>query len=408
VHDFSTRAPAAALATFALALAIAGSAPAAASGEPSAGPAATAAAGSAAVDPMARWEALDLARQRLVPQQLAGSDETELMLLRGLVFGRHGRVFKEREIQGWLASRSWYRPDPAFSNARLSAIERKNLDLVREAEARRHGNIVPGDLRWWQDRPITAEALGEHTAAEWKILAAEVEAIHGRRFPDEPWLQHYFDERYWYEGREDYDPGSLSAVERANLDALRSAQNAQRKVALSPGDLEHFADVPLTEAMLHGLTLYELRLLRNEVYARRGRMFRIAWLQQYFEEQPWYTAKDGDPYEVTLGPVEAANVATITAYENRRHEALATEPLAPESLDGLFVEEARKLRNEIYARHGRTFRDPWLAGYFASLAWYAPDPAYDDGRLTPLERRNVATLLAYEQGAASEADAVEG
>ena len=88
---------------------------------------------------------------------------------------------------------------------------------------------------------------------------------------------------------EKYDPKKLSAIERKNLEILSGAQKKQRKVALLPGDMQFFENKAITEQMLQGLSLHELRLLRNEVYARHGRMFRAEWLQQYFFFQPWYT-----------------------------------------------------------------------------------------------------------------------
>lgn len=39
---------------------------------------------------------------------------------------------------------------------------------------------------------------------------------------------------------------------------------------------------------LRKMTLRELKILRNEIFARHGRIFRIEWLQKYFEKQPWY------------------------------------------------------------------------------------------------------------------------
>jgi len=33
-----------------------------------------------------------------------------------------------------------------------NAIERKNLDTIREAEAKKHEHIEPGDLRFFSDR----------------------------------------------------------------------------------------------------------------------------------------------------------------------------------------------------------------------------------------------------------------
>ncbi|MGN0510031.1 MAG: YARHG domain-containing protein [Lachnospiraceae bacterium] len=45
----------------------------------------------------------------------------------------------------------------------------------------------------------------------------------------------------------------------------------------------------LTREQVDELTLYEMCLARNEIYARHGRMFKKENLQQYFSSQPWYT-----------------------------------------------------------------------------------------------------------------------
>ena len=353
------------------------------------------------------WEEFDFAARLLTPGQLKEADEHELKIMRGIVFGRHGRVFKDPDIRDYLQEREWFRPNPQFKNSMLNDTERRNLDLIRVAEAERHEFVEPGDLRLWQTRLVTREKLGEHTAAEWRILRAEVEAIHGRRFDDQPWLQNYFEERYWYKPDPSYDPKRLTATERRNIATIEAAARKARNVALSPGDMEHFQNVPLKEEMLRGLGLYELRLLRNEVYARRGRQFRIDWLAQYFYGQLWYEPT-AEFKEVELSPVEKQNVETIVAYENRLKDGLSTAPVSPGLLEGLFLEDAQKLRYEIYARHGKVFREKWLQDYFSSFPWYKANPAYTDRALTPVERRNVAAILAYEKKATSVLDAIEG
>ena len=191
------------------------------------------------------------------------------------------------------------------------------------------------------------------------------------------------------------------------MSAIDAAQKKQRNVGLSPGDMEHFQKVPLTEAMLKGLGLHELRLLRNEVYARRGRVFRTEWLSQWFYTQPWYEPT-GDAKEPELSEVERKNVETIVAYENRLHAELSAKPVTTKLLEGMFLEDARKLRHEIYARRGRVFKDRWLQKYFESFAWYKPDPRFREAALSAVEKKNVQTILTYEKKATSVADAVEG
>lgn len=84
---------------------------------------------------------------------------------------------------------------------------------------------------------------------------------------------------------------------------------------------------------------------------------------------------------------------------DRRHEELSTREVSPIELEGLFPEFARRLRNEIFARHGRIFRDKKLQSYFASFDWYKPDPKFDERTLTPIEKTNVRVILGHERRA---------
>jgi hypothetical protein len=354
-----------------------------------------------------RWEDFDFAKSTIVASQISALPLEDLQLLRGIVFGKHGRIFKDLAIKAYLKDRSWYQPNPEFKNSMLNETEVRNLDIIRDAEAGKHDFLQPGDMRYWRSRVLPRRKLGEHTSAEWMVLRSEVEAIHGRRFDDQPWLQQYFDERYWYKPNSNYDSKLLTALERKNLQTIATAQSKQRRLAISPGDMELFENKLITEHMLKGLSLHELRLLRNEIYARHGRAFRAAWLQQYFWSQPWYEQKEDFQDEQVSGS-DKLNVETIVRYENRMHDELGKKPLTRSILAGLFVEDVEKMRQEIYARRGKVFKEPWLQAYFASFDWYKPNPDFNDNMLTAVEKQNLATLVAYAKRAASVLDAVEG
>ena len=350
---------------------------------------------------------LDFSKTSLKQAQVHSLAMEDLKLLRGIIFGRHGRIFKDLDIEAYLEEQSWYQPNPDFSNSMLNATERRNLDLIRIAEAAKHETIQPGDMRYWRDRAITPRKLGKHSGAEWKVLLAEVEAIHGKRFDDEPWLQQYFEDRYWYFPSEKYDAKKLSAIERKNLEILSGAQKRQRKVALLPGDMEFFENKAITEQMLQGLSLHELRLLRSEVYARHGRMFRAEWLQQHFFFQPWYTPDENFKDEELSGN-DKLNVETIVKYENRIHQELSAKPITAALLEGLFIEDASQMRQEIYARHGKVFKEAWLQKYFSSFDWYKANPDFTDAALTEVEKKNIATIAAYEKRAVTAMSTIEG
>jgi len=360
-----------------------------------------------AQDTMDAFKGLDFRKTSIKQAQVQKLGMEDLKLLRGIIFGRHGRIFKDSEIKFYLEEQPWYKPNPDFNNSMLNDIERRNLDLIRIAEAAAHETIQPGDMRYWRDRQITPRKLGKHSGAEWKVLLAEVEAIHGKGFADEPWLQQYFEERYWYFPDDKYDAKKLSVIERKNLEILTDAQKKQRNVALLPGDMEFFENKTITEQMLHGLSLHELRLLRNEIYARHGRMFRAEWLQQYFYFQPWY-APDENFKDEELSGNDKLNVETIVNHENKIHQELSTKPIARVLLEGLFLEDASQMRQEIYARHGKVFKEPWLQKYFSSFDWYKADANFTDATLTDVEKKNIATIAAYEKRAVTAMSTIEG
>jgi hypothetical protein len=360
-----------------------------------------------AQDDLDAFKDVDFSRNSLKQSEIQRLSLDDLKLLRGIVFGRHGRVFKDSQIKSYLDDQPWFKANPDFKNSMLNDTERRNLDLIRIAEAAKHETIQPGDMRYWRDRAIPPRKLGKHSEAEWKVLLAEVEAIHGKRFDAEPWLQQYFEERYWYFPSDKYDAKKLSAIEVKNFAMLSDAQKKQRKVALLPGDMEYFENKAITEQMLQGLSLHELRLLRNEIYARHGRMFRAEWLQQYFFFQPWYTPDENFKDEQLSG-YDKQNVETIVKYENQLHQELSTKPITKSLLEGLFVEDVSQMRQEIYARHGKVFKEPWLQKYFSSFDWYKADPNFTDASLTDIEKKNIATIAAYEKRAVTAMSTIEG
>jgi len=353
------------------------------------------------------WETFDFGVNSIKPADVTSLSIDDLKLVRGIVFGKHGRVFKDPDIKRYLDSRPWFKADAGFQNSGLNDTERKNLDVIRIAEAEKHDTVLPGDMRLYQDRALTRKKLGTHTNAEWTVLASEIEAIHGKRFDGTPWLQQYFDERYWYHSADRYDPKGLSEVERKNLQLIELIQKQQRRVALSPGDMELFENKLIAETMLRGLSLHELRLLRNEIYARHGRIFKTMWIQQYFGGQSWYDPKEDFKDEEISGS-DRTNIETIVAYENKLHDQISKKPITPALLTGLFVEDVRKMRDEIYARHGKVFKDPWTQKYFASFDWYKANPVYSDASLTPVEKRNLMVIVAYEKKAVSAMSTIEG
>lgn len=76
-------------------------------------------------------------------------------------------------------------------------------------------------------------------------------------------------------------------------------------------------------------------------------------------------------------------------------------------LQGLSNQQLDIMRNEIYARHGWIFQNPYFNKYFRSQSWYHPKQIAVDikstdqeiaNKLSSIEVENVAKILAYENG----------
>jgi hypothetical protein len=90
----------------------------------------------------------------------------------------------------------------------------------------------------------------------------------------------------------------------------------------------------------------ELRLLRNEFYARKGYKFKSTDLNDYFSEYDWYSAKIDDASNIKLSPFEIDVIDTIKVYEERNKD------LDAESLKKTFLEYCK---NNIRKASGGNF-----------------------------------------------------
>lgn len=91
--------------------------------------------------------------------------------------------------------------------------------------------------------------------------------------------------------------------------------------------------------------------------------------------------------------VQEENRDYIIAYSNSQY-------ISNSDLEGLSAEELSRARNEIYARHGRKFKDAALQSYFDSKPWYSGTISPDDfseSMLNEYEKKNAETILAYEK-----------
>ena len=117
----------------------------------------------------------------------------------------------------------------------------------------------------------------------------------------------------------------------AEADSDTEVSEADAKVYLIQGNekssnryekADHLSYTMVTKYTLQDLSIldsYGLKITRNEIFARHGRMFNDQELQEYFKRQQWYVpqiaANDFDTS--CLNEVEKYNVNLISVYEEQ-------------------------------------------------------------------------------------------
>jgi YARHG domain len=96
----------------------------------------------------------------------------------------------------------------------------------------------------------------------------------------------------------------------------------------------------------------------------------------------------------------ACQVACGT-YADAESKVLHELPLTRRDLAGLSEIDLRRLRNAVYAHHGREFDSGDLRAYFASQPWYRPQGDFSEATLAPVDLENIIRIRQAEERAAA-------
>ncbi len=120
------------------------------------------------------------------------------------------------------------------------------------------------------------------------------------------------------------DPESAAVAKEAGFDSAdfgsgiedSSVEDAEKTYFLLPNSNRE----PLKESDISDMTAQQLRLARNEIYARHGRKFQDEELQAYFDSQPWYAGfiEPEDFNENVLNDIERENAETLKKEEAKK------------------------------------------------------------------------------------------
>lgn len=177
--------------------------------------------------------------------------------------------------------------------------------------------------------------------------------------------------------------------------------------------LPNSAGVYYSRADVRSLSQEAREIAKQEIYARHGRSFSDANLQEYFNFRRWYSPG----YETALNTIEQANIFLLENYEkelsgglnSNRYISYMPNPgsyIMPESdrryltandLKNLDHDEIVVIRNEIYARKGYQFDSDNLRSYFYATDWYKPGSNFSTDMLNKYEVGNVEICKLYER-----------
>lgn len=94
---------------------------------------------------------------------------------------------------------------------------------------------------------------------------------------------------------------------------VESDNTTQTELVVLEGDYYHITGSrKLTEEDVKGKTSHELRIMRNEIYARHGYIFNKPIIRDYFMQKSWYKPTTES---VTFNDIEQYNIRFIQQYE---------------------------------------------------------------------------------------------
>jgi hypothetical protein len=202
--------------------------------------------------------------QLITDDDLAGRPLRELSLMRNTIYARAGNKFRKKWLNEYFSAQPWYHPLDKMDESKITELDHTNAVII----ARYDADIPREELLSMQRRLVERGAQSEEDKIEMRLISARLGRWAGA--PDQ--------ERTPLE-----DPTLL--------------------------------DKQLTVDSLKDFSRRDLRLLRNLIYARRGRPFNSALLQNYFQSVDWYKP-DPKYTDARLTPLDKRNINVILSLEN--------------------------------------------------------------------------------------------
>jgi len=125
----------------------------------------------------------------------------------------------------------------------------------------------------------------------------------------------------------------LPPVVEEEIEVLRPniqlpVQQTQNTNSSIPGRFPEASERLLTASDLQYLSKEDLKIMRNEIFARHGYIFQTQAMKTYFQNQSWYSPQRSDVTAI-LSNIEIKNVNLIKSYENNATESVSIKGVPP-------------------------------------------------------------------------------
>ncbi|MBP9991653.1 MAG: YARHG domain-containing protein [Bacteroidales bacterium] len=151
-------------------------------------------------------------------------------------------------------------------------------------------------------------ALLIETLILWAILPKETNTF-------DEYYDEYDEDMDAYENNSDYDASYITSQDPMDENTMDEMTDMDAGISTGTIDYTVCSSRNLTETDIEGLSKAELRLLRNEIYARHGYIFQSDDLKEYFESKSWYQPTCANAGNLSLNNYEYYNIDFIKLHE---------------------------------------------------------------------------------------------
>ncbi|MBR4723876.1 MAG: YARHG domain-containing protein [Clostridia bacterium] len=149
--------------------------------------------------------------------------------------------------------------------------------------------------------------INQPTADE-PIPETEIEVTEETEAPQEEPLDVPEEEEIPAEQEPEPEPEPTEEAPKEPEPAQKTVRNITRNNYLFPSDSKY-----LTESDVNGLSQFDTGLIRNEIYAKKGYVFKDEPYKSYFNSQAWYNPNPSA--KMRLNEIEKYNVNFLLEYE---------------------------------------------------------------------------------------------